>query len=159
MLCANTRALKFRVLHIAVVEPLETPRSSGRMNLTHLTSTSRQDVLKCAGIVSVFVPRWYSLPCWSTSLSAMASATRLRGQTFFRLTSSCMLVITKSGLTVSVISMFVAPGFKMFSARSSNRPSRSASSGVIATCVSLGSVAHSSSTAGSMPFAPIRPMR
>lgn len=83
-MCAKTRALKFRVLHIAVVEPPETSRSSGRMNLTHLTSTSRQDVLKCAGIVSVFVPRWYSLPCWSTSLSAMASATRLRGQTFFQ---------------------------------------------------------------------------
>lgn len=88
MLCANTRALKFRVLHIAVVEPPETSRSSGRMNLTHLTSTSRQDVLKCAGIVSVFVPR-LSIVRLSVVASIMLA---------MPLVGIRMLVITKSGL-------------------------------------------------------------
>ena len=37
-----------------------------------------------AGTVKVFMPRGYSLPRGSSSLSAMPTATRLPGQTFFR---------------------------------------------------------------------------
>ena len=70
-----------------------------------------------------------------------------------------MLVMVKSGLSASSITMLVAPGLEMFSARSSNRSSSSESSGVMATCEASGSVAQSLRTSGSMPSAPTRPMQ
>ena len=44
-----------------------------------------------------------------------------------------MLTIVKSGLRVSLMTIFVAPGLEMLAARSANKSSSSESSGVTAT--------------------------
>ena len=69
------------------------------------------------------------------------------------------LVILKSGLTTSSITISVAPVFEMFAAKSLNSSSKSASSGVTATCEASGSVAQLLSTLKSIPSDPTRPMQ
>ena len=69
------------------------------------------------------------------------------------------LTMVKSGLSVSLMTMLVAPGLEMLAARSAKRSSRSASSGVTATWEASGSVAQSLRTLTSIPFAPMRPMQ
>ena len=70
-----------------------------------------------------------------------------------------MLVIMKSEATFSSMTMLVAPVLVIFSASSLNSSSSSSASGVTATCVAEGSLAHSSSVATSMPSEPMRPMQ
>ena len=70
-----------------------------------------------------------------------------------------MLAIWKSALTTSSMTMSVAPVLEMLAARSRNRSSGSAASGMTATCEASGSVAQSLSTLTSMPSEPIRPMQ
>ena len=84
-------ALKRRLLQIEVVDPPDTSRSSGSTNLIPRTVTSWQVDLVCAGTVIVFMPRLYSMPRGSTSVTIAASATRLRGHTFLSVTSSCRI--------------------------------------------------------------------
>ena len=68
-------------------------------------------------------------------------------------------VMTKSGFTISRISMLVAPTLEMFAARSANSCSRSDGSGVTATWDASGSVAQSFSALTSTPSEPTRPMQ
>lgn len=75
------------------------------------------------------------------------------------LTGGWRLRIRKSCSTVSSMKMEVAPGLLMFAARSSKRVSRSASSGVTATCEVWGSVAQLLRAEISIPSEPIRPIR
>ena len=69
------------------------------------------------------------------------------------------LVITKSAVTISWITMLVAPVLEMLAARSANNCSRSAASGVTATWAASGSVAQSLRALTSTPSDPIRPMQ
>lgn len=69
------------------------------------------------------------------------------------------LMMMKSGLTISSITMLVAPGLEMLAARSANRSSSSVSSGVTATWEASGSVAQSLSTFTSIPSCPTNPMQ
>ena len=69
------------------------------------------------------------------------------------------LVITKSELTTSSITMLVAPTLVILAASSANRASSSASSGVTATWEALGLLAQVFSALISSPSEPIRPMQ
>ena len=75
------------------------------------------------------------------------------------LSGASMLVMTKSGFSLSSMTMLVAPVLVMFSASSLKRSSSSSASGVTATWVAAGEEAHSSSVATSMPSEPMRPMQ
>ena len=70
-----------------------------------------------------------------------------------------ILVITKSGLTASLMIMSVAPGLEIFAASCAKSASKSAVSGVTATWEASGSVAQSFSALISRPSEPIRPMQ
>ena len=83
-----TRARKLRGSHMGRVFPPVPSRSSGTTNLMHFTSTSRQVGKSWAGMVTVFIPRACSWPLSSTSVRITASATRLPGQTCFKVRSS-----------------------------------------------------------------------
>ena len=70
-----------------------------------------------------------------------------------------MSTSSKSEVSFSFISTLVAPGFEILAASSAKSSSRSAASGVTATCKASGSVAQLLSAATSRPSEPMRPMQ
>ena len=69
------------------------------------------------------------------------------------------LVISKSALTTSSMTISVAPVLARLAANSANRSSRSPASGVTETWVAAGGVAHSLRVSTFRPSAPTRPMQ
>ena len=67
--------------------------------------------------------------------------------------------ISKSSVSFSLMTMSVAPALEMLAASSAKSSSRSAASGVTATCVASGSVAQLLSAAMSRPSEPMSPMQ
>lgn len=70
-----------------------------------------------------------------------------------------MPVMTKSGLTTSWMTTWVAPGLEMLAASWANRASRSAPLGVMATWEASGSVAQALRAFTSRPPEPMGPMQ
>ena len=70
-----------------------------------------------------------------------------------------MLVMTKSAVTVSLMTMLVAPVLEILAASSAKSSSSSAASGVTATWLASGSVDQSLRALTSTPSEPSRPMQ